>query len=276
MHNRFLSFLRKDCWLKICLVSLLINACAAPQPVPQGAIEQTVTNEAEQPAPSNQIPDKPPQPTSTAATEAVSEKNPSVAETASAPEPMPTPPTAIPTPEPASTTTDVNRFNRLLQKSGEEQRLADDGIYDLDNPASEMLQKPADAFRELPKTANGKDVDWVKALQSGAIQPRSDLHDPQVKPIVMDLDIVRQVKGSMPDVVFPHKEHTEILDCTNCHPGIFIPAKGANQITMAKNLKGQMCGICHGKVAFPMSRCTACHSQYKPMQEVEKSKWKWP
>jgi c(7)-type cytochrome triheme protein len=276
MHNRFLSFLRKDYWLKICLVSLLVSSCGTPQLAPEGATEQTVTVEVEQSAPGNQIPDEPPQPTSTAATETVAEKNPSVAETASAAESMPAPTPTIPTPEPVSTTTDVNRFNRLLQKYGEEQRRVDDGIYDLDNPANDILQKPADAFRELPKTANGADVDWVKALQSGAIQPRSDLHDPQAKPFVMDLDIVRQVKGSMPDVVFPHKEHTEILDCTNCHPGIFIPQKGANQISMAKNLKGEMCGICHGKVAFPLSRCTACHSERKPMQEVEKTKWEWP
>ncbi len=276
MHNRFLSFHRNYSWLTVCLVSLLVSACGTSQLAPQGATEQAATNEVEQAAPGKQIPDKPPQPTSTAAAEAVSEKTPSVADAASVPESMPAPPIVIPPPESTSTTGDVNRFNRLLQKLQEEKRLADEGIYDLDSPANEILQKPADAFRELPKIANGKDVDWVKALQSGAIQPRSDLHDPQVKPIVMDLDIVRQVKGSMPDVVFPHKEHTEILDCTNCHPGIFIPQKGANQMSMAKNLKGQMCGICHGKVAFPLSRCTACHSQYKPMEEVEKSKWKWP
>ena len=79
----------------------------------------------------------------------------------------------------------------------------------------------------------------------------------------MDLNIVREVKGSMPDVVYPHKQHTEWLDCSNCHPAIFVPQKGANQISMASIMLGQKCGVCHGKVAFPVSECRLCHSKKK-------------
>ena len=78
----------------------------------------------------------------------------------------------------------------------------------------------------------------------------------------MDLNIVREVKGSMPDVVYPHKQHTEWLDCSN-YPAIFKPQKGANQISMAGILLGQQCGVCHGKVAFPVSECRLCHSKPK-------------
>jgi c(7)-type cytochrome triheme protein len=85
---------------------------------------------------------------------------------------------------------------------------------------------------------------------------------------VMDLNIVREVKGSMPDVVYPHKQHTEWLDCSNCHPKIFIPQKGANQISMASILLGQKCGVCHGKVAFPVSECRLCHSRKKAAATV--------
>ena len=67
----------------------------------------------------------------------------------------------------------------------------------------------------------------------------------------------------MPDVVYPHKQHTQWLDCANCHPAIFIPQKGANQISMASILLGEKCGVCHGKVAFPVSDCRRCHSQPK-------------
>jgi c(7)-type cytochrome triheme protein len=84
-----------------------------------------------------------------------------------------------------------------------------------------------------------------------------------VPPIVLDLNIVREVKGSMPDVVYPHKQHTQWLDCSNCHPAIFIPQKGANQISMASILLGEKCGVCHGKVAFPVSECRRCHSRPK-------------
>ena len=86
------------------------------------------------------------------------------------------------------------------------------------------------------------------------------------EPMVMDLDIVREVRGSMPDVIFPHKGHTEWLQCSNCHPDIFIPQQGANRMNMAGILLGQKCGVCHGKVSFPIvtSTCRLCHSQSKP------------
>jgi len=158
----------------------------------------------------------------------------------------------------------VNRFNRLM-KSSSEWNLPPmkDGIHDPENDGTEVLQAPRDAFDAMPKASSGNRVDWVAALQEGAIEPRYDLHDPDVAPVVMDLNIVREVKGSMPNVVYPHKQHTEWLDCSNCHPAIFIPQKGANQISMASILLGQKCGVCHGKVAFPVSECRKCHSQTK-------------
>jgi c(7)-type cytochrome triheme protein len=88
----------------------------------------------------------------------------------------------------------------------------------------------------------------------------------------MDLNIVREVKGSMPDVVYPHKQHTEWLDCSNCHPSIFVPQKGANQISMASILLGQKCGVCHGKVAFPVSECRLCHSRKKTSASAAEAK----
>jgi len=99
--------------------------------------------------------------------------------------------------------------------------------------------------------------------RGGRITPRWDRDDAGAAAVVMDLNIVREVKGSMPDVVYPHKQHTEWLDCSNCHPQIFIPQKGANQISMASIMLGQKCGVCHGKVAFPVSECRLCHSKKK-------------
>jgi len=101
-------------------------------------------------------------------------------------------------------------------------------------------------------------------LNRGDLKPRFDLEDENRKPVVLDLNIVREVKGSMPDVVYPHKQHTEWLDCSNCHPSIFVPKKGANNISMASILLGEQCGVCHGKVAFPVSECRKCHSRNKP------------
>lgn len=158
----------------------------------------------------------------------------------------------------------VNRFNRLMKSSAEwNLPPSKDGIHDPENEGTEVLQPPKAAFDGLPKAKSGNRIDWVKALEDGSINPRYDRLDPDAAPVVMDLNIVREVKGSMPNVVYPHKQHTEWLDCSNCHPGIFIPQKGANQISMASILLGQKCGVCHGKVAFPVSECRKCHSQSK-------------
>ncbi|MET0071212.1 MAG: c(7)-type cytochrome triheme domain-containing protein [Candidatus Thiodiazotropha sp.] len=161
---------------------------------------------------------------------------------------------------------DPNRFNRLLEK-----HRSDAGkLHDPASPSLKILQKPSEAFTNLPKAKTGNKVDWVKAVESGKINPRHDIYDPGIKPMVMDLNIIMQVKGSMPDVVFPHRQHTRWLDCSNCHPAIFIPQSGANKMSMADNLLGQKCGVCHGKVAFPLSACTKCHSNKKIIVQEKK------
>jgi c(7)-type cytochrome triheme protein len=168
---------------------------------------------------------------------------------------------AAPNPAPNAA---VNAFNRLLKPVGRFNRPAvDSGIHDPTNDMTLQLQPPAVAFAALPKSQAGNHVDWVKSLDGRAIEPRWDRLDPAAAAVVMDLNIVREVKGSMPDVVYPHKQHTEWLDCSNCHPAIFVPQKGANQISMASILLGQKCGVCHGKVAFPVSECRLCHSKKK-------------
>ncbi len=157
-----------------------------------------------------------------------------------------------------------NSFNRLMKPPSKRNLPpAKDGIHDPKNDGTHILQAPRDSFSSLPKANSGNRVDWVTALESGEINPRYDRLDPEKVPIVLDLNIVREVKGSMPDVVYPHKQHTEWLDCSNCHPAIFIPMKGANNISMASILLGEKCGVCHGKVAFPVSECRKCHSKNK-------------
>lgn len=159
---------------------------------------------------------------------------------------------------------EANQFNRIMKKDAlRDNSLQGDGIHDPANKSLSLLQTPSDAFTSLPKAKGGNGVNWVKAVEDGKIKPRPDIHDAEAQPLVMDLNIVREVKGSMPNVVFPHKQHTELLDCTSCHPDIFIPQKGANQLSMSASLMGQQCGVCHGKVAYPMSRCSFCHSGKK-------------
>lgn len=166
---------------------------------------------------------------------------------------------------------DANQFNRIIKMDAlRDNSLQGDGIHDPVNKSLGLLQKPSDAFASLPKAKGGNGVNWVKALDDGKIKPRYDIRDATASPVVMDLNIVREVKGSMPNVVFPHKQHTELLDCSSCHPDIFIPQKGANKLSMSASLMGQQCGVCHGKVAYPMSRCSFCHSGKKQVAGVKK------
>ena len=139
----------------------------------------------------------------------------------------------------------------------------EDGIHDPGLESTKLLNLPLDAYTDLPRNKAGNRVDWVAAIASKKITPRWVLSGVNAERMVMDMDIVRVPKGSMPNVVFPHKQHTEWLACANCHPAIFIPQKGANQISMSLILSGQKCGVCHGKVAFPPSECSKCHSQKK-------------
>lgn len=160
-----------------------------------------------------------------------------------------------------------NTFNRLLKKDAKKNAAPpEDGIHDTENEGTHVLQPPLVSFEGMPTSDFGNYINWVQAIQNGHVNPRYDRLDPSVEPLVMDLDIVREVKASMPDVVFPHKPHTQWLHCSNCHPKIFIPQKGANQINMSAILLGQKCGVCHGKVSFPITTksCRLCHSKDKP------------
>ena len=170
----------------------------------------------------------------------------------------------------AEAQSDPNRFNRLMKPAAERNAPPPlDGIHDPDSAGTYILQTPRQAFDPLPDSKSGNYVSWNEAIDEGLIAPRNSLGEQMSPPIVLDLNIVREVKGSMPDVVYPHKQHTQWLDCSNCHPAIFIPQKGANQISMASILLGEKCGVCHGKVAFPVSECRRCHSRPKQQTAAE-------
>ncbi|MDH4234041.1 MAG: hypothetical protein OEV15_02745 [Gallionella sp.] len=166
--------------------------------------------------------------------------------------------------QPAAVIPQAISFNRLMRApTRRHMPPLEDGLRDPANAETALLQPPLDVYASLPRFPSdlGNGVAWVKAVNEGKIKPRWDRLDPAAEPMIMDMSVVRVPKGTMPDVVFPHKEHTQWLDCSNCHPDIFIPQKGANQISMAAIILGQKCGVCHGKVAFPVSECRLCHSQ---------------
>ena len=158
----------------------------------------------------------------------------------------------------------ANALNRLMRPPAQRNLPpAEDGYHDPGNDGTHLLQAPLIAFAPLNKSNDGNRVDWVKSLNENKISPRFDRNDPNATSMILDLNIVSEVKGSTPDVVFPHKQHSQWLDCSSCHPAIFVAKKGANQTSMAAIMLGQSCGVCHGTVAFPVSDCRRCHAKSK-------------
>lgn len=137
--------------------------------------------------------------------------------------------------------------------------LAQDELHDPAVATLTLMKKPNDAFSLLPKDVAGNQVNWVKALEKGYIRPYVKLRS-NTKPKILDLDVLRQNTGEMDMVLFPHKQHTEWLDCSNCHEEIFKTKAGATKFGMLDILNGEYCGRCHGAVAFPLTECKRCHS----------------
>jgi len=134
-----------------------------------------------------------------------------------------------------------------------------DDLHDPLNPAAVRLQNPAEALSQLPAANAGNQVDWVKALREGKIQPRTRI-DSSPPSRTRETDVIMKRTGDMPFVRFPHRAHTEWLDCTNCHEAPFASKPGATPVTMLAILQGEYCGRCHGAVSFPLTECARCHS----------------
>ena len=148
-----------------------------------------------------------------------------------------------------------------FQITGDAIPIAEDGIHDPTNiTAMYGLQLPVEAMQNFPRDGAGL-LDWVQALEQGHIAPRSDILGEAKPSKPLDLEILFTDTGAMPNVRFPHRQHTEWLACKNCHPAIFVEKKGANNIQMNDILAGKFCGLCHGKIAFaPTKNCMRCHS----------------
>lgn len=148
----------------------------------------------------------------------------------------------------------------LAWGAGNQVPLAKDGLHDTANPGIKMLQEPREALAKLPPDAVGNNVRWVRALEQGLITPRTNIL-PETNIKVLDQDVVMPRTGEMPMVRFPHKQHTEWLDCSNCHEKLFKSKAGATTaVNMFQILQGEFCGVCHGAVAFPLTECKRCHS----------------
>jgi c(7)-type cytochrome triheme protein len=130
--------------------------------------------------------------------------------------------------------------------------------------ASPNRKKFAALQQKLPTTKFGDEIDWVKALADGLIKPKKSLSK-DFTPMHLDRTLKLEAEmGGIPPAVFPHKIHTEWLDCAMCHPDIFnIKKKTTKHFSMWRILSNEFCGVCHLRIAFPMDDCKRCHPGMK-------------
>ena len=144
--------------------------------------------------------------------------------------------------------------------------------YGLPTPTDKKMEA---LLKGLPKDDFGNRVDWALALKEGKISPVASL-DGNGKLKALDSDIVMPATRYSPhpqDVMFPHGAHTAQMACDTCHPSIFKDEKGGNpDMNMMKIISGQYCGVCHGRVAFPLEDCFRCHSQPQKNEPAKKGK----
>lgn len=146
------------------------------------------------------------------------------------------------------------------------------------NPEKKEVAKPPQPPRSIPVTLLPRDkyglIDWAAGVRSGIITPLPSLNSPKEEDDPINLNVfIKSKKKFMTDVRFPHNIHTYWLSCKNCHPGIFIDKAGGNpEMTMWDILKGEYCGRCHGKVAFPLTECYRCHMERTPQKKAEEIK----
>jgi len=140
------------------------------------------------------------------------------------------------------------------------------GLGDPNKPASKAYEygqgwhPQALSAAGLPKDKYGL-VDWAKLVREGIIDPKPSLNPNADEMPPLKMDVVIPAKGNFTDdVLYPHEMHTYWLKCEVCHPKIFVPSKGANNMTMVGIVEGKWCGRCHGKVAFPLTDCNRCHT----------------
>ena len=135
-------------------------------------------------------------------------------------------------------------------------------VYDRNGPAYTQLQSARTALGHFPADSLGN-IDWVEALERGLIAPRASVSGKGRMQSRTD-DIIMRNTRDMPWVAFPHRQHTEWLACSNCHPRPFKAELRGNNINMDNIMRGRQCGLCHDRVAFSIFACERCHSVVHP------------
>jgi c(7)-type cytochrome triheme protein len=116
----------------------------------------------------------------------------------------------------------------------------------------------------FPSARYGNRIDWSAALEEKWITPVRYLSVPPMPDKVIDKKVeLDAVWSGVSPSVFPHRKHTNWLDCNDCHPEPFRIQEKQSGVRMSQILNKDFCGQCHGSVAFPLTDCIRCHPRMK-------------
>ncbi len=118
----------------------------------------------------------------------------------------------------------------------------------------------------FPSAPYGNGIDWVQSLERGLINPARFLQT-EVKDIAFERTLLLEAEwAAISPAIFSHRVHDGWMGCNMCHPELFnIKKKTTKHFLMVEILKGNFCGACHMKVAFPMDDCQRCHPGMEPL-----------
>lgn len=117
----------------------------------------------------------------------------------------------------------------------------------------------------LPEAHYGNRINWMRAIEEGLIEPATYLKDDSIQfNSKRSITIYSSWMYMYSNVQFPHESHGRWLDCTSCHTKIFnYESRTTDNLSMINILNKKFCGVCHGKVAFPINNCRRCHPAMK-------------
>lgn len=111
-------------------------------------------------------------------------------------------------------------------------------------------------------------IDWLKMKRNRVFLPIVSLQKDFKEETRDNRILFISQSNFVNNVLFDHKVHSDWIDCSTCHPIIFIDKLGGNHMRMRDMSKGRYCGHCHGKVSFKFADCKRCHNQ-DPDKEVD-------
>jgi c(7)-type cytochrome triheme protein len=121
------------------------------------------------------------------------------------------------------------------------------------------------AFARRQPLAAGDLVDWEEAERRLFDPPADFVEGISLRSGRLSVDrnfSVAPIGTWLGEVAFSHQKHARWSGCEGCHPEIFPSTRrGGVTFRMKDIARGEFCGACHNRVAFPIAACLRCHQR---------------